>query len=56
MVEKSVPEDIKNMSFEDALHELESIVDGLEQVLENWMRRSEFMNVEPSSSTIVRPS
>ena len=31
MAEKSVPEDIKKMSFEDALHELESIVDGLEQ-------------------------
>ena len=31
MVEKSVPADIKKMSFEDALHELESIVGGLEQ-------------------------
>ena len=31
MVEKSIPTDIKKMSFEDALHELETIVDGLEQ-------------------------
>ena len=31
MVEKTVPEDIKKMSFEDALHELEKIVGGLEQ-------------------------
>ncbi len=31
MVEKSVPEDIEKMSFEDALHELESIVGSLEQ-------------------------
>ncbi len=31
MVEKSVPEDVKKMSFEDALHELEKIVDDLEQ-------------------------
>ena len=31
MIEKSVPEDIKKMSFEDALHELEKIVGDLEQ-------------------------
>ena len=31
MVDKTVPEDIKKMSFEDALHELEKIVGGLEQ-------------------------
>ena len=31
MVEKFVPEDIKKMSFEDALGELEKIVGGLEQ-------------------------
>ncbi|MBN06772.1 MAG: exodeoxyribonuclease VII small subunit [Rhodospirillaceae bacterium] len=31
MVDKTVPKDIKKMSFEDALHELEKIVGGLEQ-------------------------
>jgi len=31
MAEKSIPADIKKMSFEDALAELETIVDSLEQ-------------------------
>lgn len=31
MADKSIPVDIKKMSFEEALAELETIVDGLEQ-------------------------